>query len=80
MTTLIMNKDYYAQLQQTYDHIPLKDIPEPVKGVCMDAESYDYRSYYTQRWNTAADKVIAANPDRHTIKEPEFTKMVLEVG
>jgi hypothetical protein len=79
MTTLIMNTEYYAQLQQAYDHIPLRDIPEPVKGVCMDAQSYDYRTYYTQRWNTAVGKVIEAKGDIK-IKEPEFRRMVLEVG
>lgn len=47
----LMNQEWYKSLEEKYKDIEVSDLPLPVSGVPMSAEEYDYKTFYTRKYN-----------------------------
>lgn len=57
------------------DSIPLRELPEPVKGPFLTLEDKEYCEYYVKRWNDIAQTL----PDRVGGGEQKWWNKVFEI-
>jgi hypothetical protein len=46
-----MNQEYYNSLANQHGSTPLQSLPLPTNRVPVTAEQYDYKTYWTSRYN-----------------------------
>lgn len=47
----VINQEWYRSLEDKYKDVEVSNLPPPVSGVPMSAEEYDYKTFYTRKWN-----------------------------
>lgn len=52
---LIMNDNYFKKMEDKFkvNNMSIGDLPLPCKGVPLTQQEYDYKTFYTQKYNEA---------------------------